>query len=685
MGKSNRRIRKESGLTLLALVVAIGIMVTLLSIATKMIGQSETMLTRTARVVDTHNVSEEIERLKIWYNDNILEQYIYDVSSFVDMSGSEIEETLEKNNIKGTIIEIEGNGSTDDKIRVRYDKTHNMYEINLVTGEVTYVGKINEDLKLVDPSIKFTYSTTEWTNENVIVHLTMTQGEGGTDATGNYRIKYYTTEEGKWKVYNDLTGIVIEKNSNIYAQVQSLLTGEAKTTWISGQVNKIDKTKPQVTSVASRTSTATISAEDLGDDGSAQISGIFKYGYSTSENVQPTEWQTSNTFRRLQQAQTYYFWVKDIAGNVSQPYDAITGTLGTPVFSGLTWSDTKVNSASIVIAGEQEEAVLQYKIGATGQWKTVESGAVIEDLTANTTVYGRLYDETNESSVYASTTITESTDPIITITESAITSTRIEFTATDEESGIVSYYITESNTAPSAESNVWDANRMTPRKTITESDTGFVKQRKYYVYVLDGSGNVASANTTTHAIGKPTFGTTSWSTTSGNRATATLVGSANDCVLQYKVGLDGTWATITSGATIPAQPSGTTVYGRLYDYTNESGDYASLVILDNTKPEVSLTASKNTSSTTYTKDDVILTGTATDSQSLVTSYGWGQTAGTDIVATGSTTQTKTVTESGTYYFTARDGAGNEDTEEVEVYIDKTEPVASVSARKCYNK
>lgn len=85
-------------------------------------------------------------------------------------------------------------------------------------------------------------------------------------------------------------------------------------------VTKIDKTKPVITSVTANTNTITIKATD-------EASGIIGYAYS-KENKEPSSFETTNNTQSFNKEitgldwnTTYYVWVKDVAGNISEVRD----------------------------------------------------------------------------------------------------------------------------------------------------------------------------------------------------------------------------------------------------------------------------------------------------------------------------------------------------------------------------
>lgn len=86
------------------------------------------------------------------------------------------------------------------------------------------------------------------------------------------------------------------------------------------KTGRIDNTAPIINSVNTtykdNTANVTINATDPKDSKNRNGSGIAYYGYSKSNTSSTATWQTSNKFT-IKDNYTYYFWVKDTAGNIS--------------------------------------------------------------------------------------------------------------------------------------------------------------------------------------------------------------------------------------------------------------------------------------------------------------------------------------------------------------------------------
>ena len=148
---------------------------------------------------------------------------------------------------------------------------------------------------------------------------------------------------------------------------------------------------------------------------------------------------------------------------------------------------------------------------------------------------------------------------------------------------------------------------------------------------------------------------------------------------------DNSWIDTTSGATITGLKYGDTVYGRLWDGTNES-DYANATIEDKLPPQAaSINLSGTAGNNNYYKSDVTVTITAgNDEQSganqIRYSVSGAQTMSQTTTGEGTTSTNITITADGTSTITAYtlDKAGNVSEEKTQtVYKDATVPTASL--------
>ena len=155
-------------------------------------------------------------------------------------------------------------------------------------------------------NITFEYNPTGWTNGNVTV-------------TGTSQVSGYKVQLSKDGVFPEtaieVRSITVSENQTIYARLvdsTNQSNGQA-----SREVTKIDKDKPIITETIVGTDNIQIKAAD-------GASGIIGYKVTTN-NEEPTIFDeclnTKNldiTVSGLNQGTTYYVWVKDEAGNISE-------------------------------------------------------------------------------------------------------------------------------------------------------------------------------------------------------------------------------------------------------------------------------------------------------------------------------------------------------------------------------
>ena len=123
-----------------------------------------------------------------------------------------------------------------------------------------------------------------------------------------------------------------------------------------------------------------------------------------------------------------------------------------------------------------------------------------------------------------------------------------------------------------------------------------------------------------------TFTPTEW--VGDGTATTTINTSEEGYTLQYQIVVgegkivDTNWKTATPGQTIEGLHHNETVYGRLWDGTNESKDYASMIIKDTTPPTKPTINTNGYVSDTWTKDNVTLSFDSQDKEIGIWKYQW---------------------------------------------------------------
>ena len=166
--------------------------------------------------------------------------------------------------------------------------------------------KTDEATGITQADINFTYSPSEWTNGKV----TVTASLKTTIPTG------YTLQTSKTAT-NWENKMAQEFTANGYIYVR-LFDGTNGGSYAVGEVTKIDTEKPKVTTTSSTSNSITFSGTD-------NASGIIGYKVTTS-NTEPTSFDSCTSTTALNNKQvtgltantTYYIWLKDAAGNISE-------------------------------------------------------------------------------------------------------------------------------------------------------------------------------------------------------------------------------------------------------------------------------------------------------------------------------------------------------------------------------
>ena len=428
-------------------------------------------------------------------------------------------------------------------------------------------------------NITFTYSTTNWTNKDITV-------TAKTTITG-YKLQT-STDAKTWK---DTTSQTLSANGKVYARLADS-TNQA-TGYAVATVDKIDKTKPIVTSATANTNTITIKATD-------EASGII--GYTVTENTtEPTNFTSYTSTKTLNvnvgnktQGKTYYVWVKDAAGNVSAYKQVGTGTV-TKSEGNITFTYSTTNWTNKDITVTAKTTITGYKLQTSTDAKTWKD-TTSQTLSANGKVYARLADSTNQATGYAVATVDkiDKTKPIVT-SATANTNT-ITIKATDEASGIIGYTVTENTTEPT------NFTSYTSTKTLNVNVGNKTQGKTYYVWVKDAAGNVSAykqvgTTSVTPSAGNITFGVANWN----NGKASTTISTTSSYTIKYqKNSTTGTWIAIKNGGSISNLSHGDKIYAKLVDSTEQTnGNYAVLEIKDTVVPESAIiTISGTTTQTT---------------------------------------------------------------------------------------
>ena len=230
--KCRKNYQSPKGITLVALVVTIIVLLILAGVAINLTIGNNGLFTRADKAKEEHKKAQIIEYLdmklleeqSIHYeegNRKIIEatrENVYNNKKDLEKIGKEVE-----------VREVEGN-EEDAYFYVVVDK--GVYKVGL--DGTKYLGKqTGEEIDIEEGDIEFNYNPTLWTKGPVNVNIKVNKN------MGDAKLLYRQEDEEEWKEYKE--EIEVYKNQEIYAKVITIM-GETKVA--TGTVNNIDDIKP---------------------------------------------------------------------------------------------------------------------------------------------------------------------------------------------------------------------------------------------------------------------------------------------------------------------------------------------------------------------------------------------------------------------------------------------------------
>ena len=584
MDKMMQRVRAEKGITLLALILTVVIMIILAAVTISvtlgdggLVDQAKWAAEQTA-----NSTQSEQEQL-----DDVSSQ-INDIIAGIGSGGSDTNSTGgEDTNQVGETNSVDTN-SVD---------TNSVEETNTIDPDPVPDPLPDDTISIGQP---------QWQPDgtaNVTVNTTEP------DVTIEYQIG--GTDEGSWTPVEG--GIVegIQNGQTVYVRITD---GEQASN--PQEITVRDETAPakatiepnKTSVIAGETLTAKVTHTDnetgvnisqskwvltqspdeigIGNDVIAQYTGSF------TDNGETITLNSSATG-------TYYLHVLtvDNAGNRTETVSeaitisAISGTVSQK--GNITWSAGK---ASIELETADDQFEIEYKIN-DGGWTPYDGP--ITGLNHGDTVTARLTNETT-TGPEVQFPIQDTTDPVVTVSPGGTTSSSVtvSVSAVDNESGMIgnptyTYQIKQSSQGDENYQTPDDANNISSNSYTFKNLT---QGTSYDVRVIvngdvagrTGTGTLPNQQTGIIPGGEEgvqegaiTFGTATWQDGKASVTIATNTGLQ----IQYQKNAtnDGDWTSIDNNGTISDLKHGDTVYARLTDGTN-FGDYASTNILDNEVP-----------------------------------------------------------------------------------------------------
>lgn len=385
--------KKNQGITLIALVITIIILLILAGVSLNLIAGENGILTRAEKAVSATKIAairEEIElemaNLKMQY----YEEYAQGNTnlSFKDWLKDKIKEDGPINLGNGGQLTLDENGNikyedeNGNKADITIDENGNIkIEIDQNKEEDQ---KTVQDLTLANTT--FNIQPSDWTNGTITVTVDVRVDMTGQTLQTSI-LEDPLIEEG-WSSTNTQT---FNQNGVIHAR---LWNGSESGTYATSTINKIDTTKPVVVTAIATTNEITIRATD-------EASGIIGYAITEDEN-EPSKFTACESTKILTtkiegktQNKTYYVWVKDAAGNISEPKAARTGI----VQGDLTGSVTSWNGTTATVTfTTTTEYYIQTQVGSTtGTWSEGTAKTATATAESGQTVYARLVDSSGQA------------------------------------------------------------------------------------------------------------------------------------------------------------------------------------------------------------------------------------------------------------------------------------------------
>ena len=479
--KITEKIKDEKGITLLALILTVVIMIILAAVTINvalgeggLVDQAKWAAEQTAN--STKSEQEQLDDVADQINDIVAGIGTGETNS----TGGEETNSVETNSVEET----------------------NTVETNTIEPEPEPI-----------PEGTITIGEEQWQGDGT-ANVSITSSEGG------YAIQYQIngTDEKGWKTVQD--GIVagVNHGDTVYAR---LTDGEQ---YSNPQNKKIEDTTAPVVTVTAQgsptTNSITVTAQAVDNETGIKDSLTYTYyikkstegdesykALSGAENISNAQY----TFTGLTQGTNYDIKVEvngDKAGNTgigtltNQTTATVPGAdvglvTGVITASPAVWSSGKASITLTTTTSFQ----IEYQVGGIeGSWTKGNSPVTVGNLNHGSTVYARLTDGTNAGNS-ASITILDKTAPTISIGTGEITENSIEVKVTassDGESGLADtntykYYLNDS------------LKSTTSNKNYTFSGLSAGTSYTIKVEAYDKAGNVGTATTTakTNEAGLP--------------------------------------------------------------------------------------------------------------------------------------------------------------------------------------
>ncbi len=300
-------MRKERGITLVALVITVIIMIILSVIAIRATLGDHGLISMSKEAAEKMRIAEYQEDL------TGIGLSLTEPKIFHGLAGRDYLEEFKKKVDASEVFKgkrstdiIEGDEEGEDKLRV---VTKEGYVFDITEEEVKYVGQVGEEGLEPLPDIEvgaiiIEPDPTAWTSEKVTVSIKLKEEVAA--ELKNYKIQYTKDQEAKtgWTDYKEDNKPEMETNGTIYARIKNNL-GETSYTASQG-INNIDRVKPnepgvEIIGTTSNSITVRITAIDgtPGEGHTGEESGIWKVKISTEGKMIEGEVKTKTEEKEI--------------------------------------------------------------------------------------------------------------------------------------------------------------------------------------------------------------------------------------------------------------------------------------------------------------------------------------------------------------------------------------------------
>ena len=176
---------------------------------------------------------------------------------------------------------------------------------------------LKTDNKSPQPNLNINIET-NWSQTKEVLFTAIDEGSGNVQIAFN-NINEYVSMDKNGTTYTK----GYQFSGDVYGEIMAAIyytdaAGNVATQFI--KVYNLDNTAPTISNVAVNGKQITVTANDLNKTLNMEGSGVSKYALTwTSAPPQDSDWQDSNILN-VSGNGTYYIWVKDAVGNISECY-----------------------------------------------------------------------------------------------------------------------------------------------------------------------------------------------------------------------------------------------------------------------------------------------------------------------------------------------------------------------------